>query len=87
MTTTLTYVKNNEQLTLTLETGPLGGILSQEFKGNSSFRKSVESYVSQSSGTYEDTFGLAIGAAKKFGLQLAVQHEGEPPDPDDLEFD
>lgn len=88
MTTILTYVKNDEQLTLTLETGPLGGVLFQEFKGDTSFRKSVEEYVAKSYGAYEDTLGLALYAATNFGLQLAVRYEGEPPDlPQDVIFD
>jgi hypothetical protein len=87
MITTLTYDKNGEQLTLILECGPMEELRSQEYKGDASFRKSIENYVSKSHGTYDETVGLARLAAKKFDLQLSVRHEGMPPNPDDLEFD
>lgn len=87
MTTTLTYTKNNEQLTLILETGPLGGVLSQEIKGEASFRNALQTHLRETSGTYDGLLTLCYGAVEELGLQLTAKHEGEPPDPDDLEFD
>lgn len=88
MITTLTYTKNNEQLTLTLECDSLEQLLAKELKGHASFRKDLELHLAQSYGDYDDLLTLAMSAPKEFGLQMTIQYEGKSElDPDDLEFD
>jgi hypothetical protein len=87
MKTIVTYTKSGEQLTLTLECSAIGELVSQDLAGQASFRKALEEHLAKSTGVYEDTLSLAFGAAEDFDLQHSVAYEGEPHNPDDLEFD
>jgi hypothetical protein len=88
MITTLTYTRNNEQLTLTLETGPLGGVLSQKLDGETSFKGALQDHLAETSGTYEGLLTLCYSAVEELDLHLTVKYEGDPPDPgQDVIFD
>ncbi len=64
MTTSLTYTKNNEHLILVLETGPLGGVLSQEIRGDASFRDALQAHLEETSGTYDGLLALCYSAVE-----------------------